>query len=57
MLMHTGTLSLKQPLGPCYYTGKHLHRKWTALIDPFAYALYIQKPHVLELHHPINSVY
>ena len=57
MLMHTGTLSLKQPLRPWYYTGKHLHRKWTAMIDPSTYALYIQKPHGIEVHHPINSVY
>ena len=41
--MHTGTLILKQPLGPWYYTGKLLHRKWTAMINPSTYALYIQK--------------
>ena len=56
-LMHTGTLSLKQPLGPWYVTGKHLHRKWTAMIDPSTYALYIPKPHGIEVHRPVNSVY
>ena len=57
MLTHTGTLTLKQPLGPWYYTGKHLHQKWTAMIDPSTYALYIQKPHGIEVHDPANSTY
>ena len=55
--MHTGTLSLKQPLRPWYYTGKHLQQKWTAMIDPSTFALYIQKPNGIEVHHPINSLY
>ena len=41
-LTHTDTLSPKHPLIPWYYTGKHLHRKWTAMIDPSTYALYIK---------------
>ena len=57
MLTKTGTLSLKQPLRPWYYTGKHLHQKWTAMIDPSTYALYIQKSHGIEVHRPVNSVY
>ena len=56
-LMHIGTLSLKQPLRPWYYTGKHLHWKWMAMIDPSTYTLYIQKPHSIEVHCPVNSVY
>ena len=42
-LKHTGTLTLKQPLRPWYYTGEHLHWKWTAMIDPSSYTLYIKK--------------
>ena len=27
------------------------------MIDPSTYTLYIQKPHSIEVHHPVNSVY
>ena len=56
-LKHTGTLTLKQPLRPWYYTGEHLHWKWTAMIDPSSYTLYIKKPHSIEAHHPNHSMY
>ena len=49
-LTHTGTLTLKQPLGPCYYTGAQLHLKWLAMINPSTSTLYMNKPHGIEAH-------
>ena len=43
--------------GPWYCTGKHLHQKWTAMINPSTSALYIQKPHSIEVHCPVSSMY
>ena len=57
MLTHTGTLTLEQPLGPWYYKGEQLHQKWTAMIAPSTSTIYINKPHGIEAHHPVNSMY
>ena len=57
ILTHTCILTLKQPLGPLYYTGEQLHRKWTAMIDPSTSTLYIRKPYDIEVYHPDNSMY
>ena len=57
MLTHTGIVTLEQLLRPWYYTGEQLHQKWTATIDPSTPTLYINKPHGIEAHHPVNSMY